>query len=438
MLNLSQRERDRLVVVRQVEEGLITVAEGARRLRLTTRHLRRVLRRFEAEGDSAVIHRGRGRASNRRLAERVRARALARGREEVFRDFGPTLLAEHLSQDPEIGPLHADTLRLWMIEAGLWRPRRRRLRHRRRRPRRAAFGELVLMDTSVHPWLESRSTEPLVLIALLDDATSRLSARFFSSDSGAANRQMLIQYLEGHGRMEALYTDRAGHFQAQWQASRRRLEDRDRALPTIRRALDALGIELILALSPQAKGRIERLFGTLQDRLIKEMRVRKISSLADANAYLEGEFVAFWNERFAVAPSVSTDAHRPLPEAVDLLSLFAETEERSIRNDFTIRYRNEQLQIERGEADPAMVGTRLTVEKRLDGTVRYRWRGRYLGLTPSLEVLAPPQPNGNGKETRPRPPSPKCSKPAPDHPWRQPFPVSRKALREQPWRQNPH
>jgi hypothetical protein len=220
----------------------------------------------------------------------LREKALGKSRQELYRDFGPTLLSEHLERDPLIGYVSPSTLRLWMIEDGLWKVKRQGKRHRTRRERRAAFGEMVLMDTSIHAWLEDRSSEEIVLIALIDDATSRLTARFFPRDTGAANRQLIVDYLQSHGRMGALYTDRAGHFKVHFRAKQRREQDQEEALTLIRRALDALDIELILALSPQAKGRVERLFKTLQDRLIKEMRVAGIASMEQANGFLQEVF----------------------------------------------------------------------------------------------------------------------------------------------------
>lgn len=416
MLTLSQIERDRLVVVRQVAEGQLTVAEGGRRLGIGKRQMRRQLRSYQALGDESVVHGLRGRPSNRRLAEGVKRTALERARDALYRDFGPTLLSEHLAREGT--SVHPSTLRLWMIADGLWEPRRRKVRHRRRRERRAALGELVLMDTSIHPWLEERSSEEIVLIALIDDATSRLYCRFFPRDTGAANRRLLIDYLAVHGRMGAVYADRATHFQVTTGQHRRQQHDLDPALTLIERALNALDIELIGALSPQAKGRVERLFGTLQDRLIKEMRVQGIASMEEANRFLEAEFIPFWNERFTVAPRETLDAHRELPEDVDLLRLFAATEERVIRNDFTFRYRNRFYQIEAHDADGAMPRTRVTIEERLDGTLRFHWRERYLMPTPLFEPSAQaeaPKPVG------PRPPRGAAANPrpvGPDHPWR--------------------
>lgn len=423
MLTLSQRERDRLVVVRQVAAGELKVVEGGRRLGIQTRHMRRLVRRFEEKGDGVVVHGLRGRPSNRRLSEELRRRALDRARDPLYRDFGPTLLSEHLERDPEIGFVHPSTLRLWMIAEGVWEPRCRKRRHRRRRERRAAFGELVLMDTSEHDWLEERGVEKLVLIALIDDATSRINCRFFPRDTGAANRQLLVDYMIRHGRMGAVYADRAAHFQANFRRKERREKDQAEALTLIRRALEALDIQLILALSPQAKGRVERLFGTLQDRLIKEMRVRGIQCMGDANRFLEAEFIPFWDERFGVEPLESVDAHRPLPEGVDLMRLFAETQQRVIGNDFTFRHLNRFYQIEAHEADGAMPKSRITIEKRLDGTLRFRWREYYLLPTP---LLGPPpkapKPTAERPST-PRPLSGAAGKPIPpDHPWRR-FPV---------------
>jgi hypothetical protein len=410
-----------LTILHQVRDGVLSAAEGARRVRLGVRHFRRLLRRFEVEGDAAVIHRGRDRPSNRRLPAAVRAAALERAREPAFHDFGPTLLAEHLSRDPTIGQLGADTLRAWMIAAGLWKPRERKLRHRRRRPRRAAVGEMVQMDTSIHRWLEDRSPEEIVLISMIDDATSRLYARFFPRDTGAANRQLIIDYLRRFGRMGALYTDQAGHFR-NTVGGRARSHAEDRAAEQtnsiIRRALDALGIELILALSPQAKGRVERLFETLQDRLIKELRLAGICSMADANRFIEEVFVPWWETRFTVAAASDVDAHRPLPPELDLDRLFAHTEQRTIARDFTIRYKLRCLQVEPAQAHPSMIGSRVTVERRLDGSLRFRWRERYLDLTDFVPVPAPApvQDKPKALDTESRTPKPK--KPAPGHPWR--------------------
>jgi homeodomain-containing protein len=418
VLKLNQTDRDRLVVLHQVWQGQLSPAEGARRTGLGPRHFRRLRRRFEQEGDAAVVHGLRGRSSNRRMSEEVREQALAKARHPLYHDFGPTLLSEHLAREgvAEVAP---STLRRWMIEEGLWKPARQGKRHRRRRERRAAFGELVLMDTSVHPWLEGRCGEEIVLIAMIDDATSRLRARFFPRDTGAANRQMIVEYLHAHGRMGSLYTDQASHFKVNWQAKKRREQDEPQALTLIRRALDALEIELILALSPQAKGRVERLFKTLQDRLVKELRVKGIATMEAANRFLDEVFLPFWEERFTVEPREAIDALRPLPKGVYLMRIFAETDERVIREDFTFRYANRHYQIEKAEAEPRMPGSTVTIEHRLDGSTRYRWRESYLEPRPLPSERNRTPPSKQVEEPASEPPrSRPVHKPAPDHPWR--------------------
>ena len=277
-MELKLRERDRLSVVRQVDEGVLSVAVGVARLGVTPRHLRRLRRRFEAEGDGVVVHGLRGRASNRALPPALRERVLEIASGPLYRGFGPTLLAEHLGVRFGLR-VSADTVRRWMQEAGLWERRRKRARHRRRRECRAVLG---------------------------------------SSASG---------YLRQHGRPLAFYADHAGHF-GQWRTAKGKRTD-----TIIARGLDQLGVEMILASSPQAKGRVERSFGTAQDRLVKEMRVEGIAGLAEANRFLAERWVPFWNERFAVEPAVSGDAHRPLPREVDLEAVFADTEGRVVAND---------------------------------------------------------------------------------------------------------
>lgn len=420
MLTLSQRDRDRRAVLRQVREGLVSARRGAELVGLTPRHFRRLRRKWELEGDRAVIHGLRGQRSNRALAPELRARVMGRVREPVFSDFGPTLLSEHLSRDPGIGDLNAHTLRGWMIAEGLWKPRRRGARHRKARPRRAAFGELIQWDSSEHAWFEDRRAGRQVLIQMHDDATNRLlMARFVPRDNGAANQQIAIDYLRRWGRPVAFYTDKAGHFgQTTRPVSDVALVERDAKLTdsVIRTALRELNVELILAHSPQAKGRVERNFATSQDRLVKELRVRGISTFEEANEFLEEAYIPFWNDRLAVEPAEPHDVHRTLRKNVDLERLFAQTLTRSIGEDFTIRYTNRRLQIAKHDARGIRPGQQVTIELRVDGSTRYRWKNRYLDLEVVAESTARrPEP----KSKAPRPAhKPTPPKPGPDHPWR--------------------
>jgi len=426
MLTLSQRERDRLAVLHQVRDRLITAQCGAERLGVTPRHFRRLRRAWERGGDAVLMHGLRGKRSNRAKPPEVRTWALMRARDPLFHDFGPTLLAEHLNRDGEApGAVEADTLRLWLIADGMWTPQRRRARHRKARPRRAHFGELTQWDSSEHAWFEERAPS-CTLIQMHDDATNKLlMASFFPKDDGVANRSIGIDYLERYGRPVAFYTDKAGHF-GQWTrpVSRIPLQEREiqRTESIIRRALAALGIELIQAHSPQAKGRIERDFGTSQDRLVKELRVAGISNIEEGNCFLEEVYIPYWNERFAVEPAEPGDAHRRLSKRVDLQRLFAETWTRTVARDFTVRFKSRRYQIPKRQARRIKPGDKLTVELRLDGSIRFRCEQRYLELEP-VEASAPAPTARSRTEVAPAPhrapkPRPLPPRPGPDHPWR--------------------
>jgi len=426
MLTLSQRERDRLAVLHQVKQGLIPACRGAAQLGMSARHFRRLRRVWEREGDAVVVHGLRGRPSNRAKPAELRAWALKRARDPLFRDFGPTLLAEHLSRDAKApGKVKAHALRLWMMEDGVWKAKPERPRHRKARPRRAAFGELIQWDSSEHAWFEDRVPGRFTLIQMHDDATNRLlMARFVPRDDGAANRRLAIDYLRRWGRPVAFYTDKAGHF-GQWTrpVSRIPLEERDikRTESIIRRALGEINVQLILAHSPQAKGRVERNFGTSQDRLVKELRVAGISTLVEGNHFLEEVYIPYWDERFAVEPTETRDAHRRLPKNTNLDALFAQTCTRTVGRDFTIRFDNRWLQIPKSQARGIRPGHKLTVESLLDGSTHYRFANRYLAL--ERVAAADPTPAKNGAQanaTATPGPKPRSlpPRPAPDHPWR--------------------
>ena len=382
---MSQRELDRGYVFRQVEDEVMTVVQGAEMVGVTPRHFRRAYRIWQREGDEALAHGLRGRPSNHAKAPTFKAWVLEKAQEPLYFDFGPTLLAEHLSAHPEApGKVYASTLRLWMMEAGLWKARSRKAKHRKARPRRAALGELIQWDSSDHEWFEDRLPGRWILIKMHDDATNRLlMARFVPRDNGPANRQLVIDYLRRWGRPVAFYTDKAGHF-GQWTrpVSKIPLQEREakRTLSIIRGALKELNVQLIQAHSPQAKGRIERDFRTDQDRLIKEMRLRGISTLEEANRYLEEEYAAYWNDRFTVEPSVAKNMHRKLPKRANLEALFSETLTRTVTNDFTIRYNNRRWQIPKSQARGIRPGHKITIELHLDDSINFRFNRRYLDL----------------------------------------------------------
>ena len=408
VLALNQRDRDRLKELHAVVRGQQQVGEASRHLGLSPRQVRRLVRRLRREGDRGVIHRLRGRPSNRRISEQVRERALALLAREEYRDFAPTLAAEHLER---IGiGVSRETVRSWQTEAGLWKPGRQKIEAvhvwRQRRP---AFGELVLMDTSDHDWLEGRGPR-LYLVAMIDDATSRLWGRFVESDSTAENLRTLRGWLERYGRPLALYTDKNTIFQTPRSAE---LVDRyGPAPPTdFGAACEELRIEWIPAHSPQAKGRVERLFDTLQDRLVKEMRIAAVASVEQADRFFREQFLPFWNERFTVAPRSSRDAHRPLG-TLRLDSVLCHRFQRKVSTDYTLRLNGQRWLIPRAHVRPGLRHSRVLIEQRLDGSSWVRHRGRHLPLRPA----PPPAASPSGL----RPPGPAAKPKLPKKPWHPP------------------
>jgi transposase len=429
-IELSQKERDRLKVLHEVQQGHLKQVAASLRLGLSTRQIRRVLGRLQEEGDRGLIHRSRGRPSNRKIPTVQQERIISEVRRQ-YADFGPTLAAEKLAAQGL--PISRETLRQWMSQAGLWKPRRQRLKAVHVwRPRRAAFGELVMMDTSPFAWLEERGPQ-LRLIALIDDATSRIWGRFAEHDSTLENLRTLEGWLRRHGRPVALYTDKNSLFVT---TRPTRLEEQLAGEPPrtqFGRALKELRVEWIAAHSPQAKGRIENLFGTLQDRLVKEMRLAQIHTLAGANRFLAEVFVPFWEERFAVAPGQAQDAHRPLGREHRLEQILSVRERRCVGSDYTVHWRGQVWAIPRAEARPRVRRARIEVEQRLDGSLWVRFRGDYLSLRPCPAAtrcsttpfgLRPPgvvehrkRQDKNQSKTLTK----KKYIPPPDHPWRRTF-----------------
>lgn len=395
---MSQEERDRLHWLKLARDGKITQRQAAERMRVTARWVRKLLRKLKRKGDRALVHGLRKRPSNRKIAEAVRKRAIELVRTE-YQDFGPTLAAEYLGESHGI-EVSKETLRKWMIEAQLWRAKRAKLSEVHVwRPRRDCFGELVQWDTSEHDWLEGRGPK-LYLVAMVDDATSRAVARFVEHDTTAENMRLLGRWLERFGRPLECYTDKASLFHINPPLHHNKHLDEAPPLTQIGRALQELGVGWIAAHSAQAKGRIERFFGTAQDRLVKGLRKAGASSLQAANEYLEGVYLPLWNRRFTVEPAHGSDAHRPLLGHHHLGAILSQVEEREIANDYTFRFDSERYQILKRSIVPRMRGSRIRVEVRLDGSMAARWEGRYVEIAPCA-VRAPAQPRRAQQPRRP-------------------------------------
>jgi transposase len=394
---MSQQERDRLHWLKQAEGKQITQAQAAERMGVSERWVRELLRRKKQEGDRVVVHRLRGRSSNRKLPERMRKRVLALIGKQ-YSDFGPTLIAEYLASEQGI-EVGKETVRKWMIGAGLWRARRARVSQVHSwRARRESAGELLQWDTSVHAWLEDRGPAQMYLVGMIDDATNRLHAQFVEADTTEQNMQVLKRYLELYGRPQAVYTDKAGMFQPTLAPGWKNEEPGPKTETQIGRALRELGIEWIAAHSPQAKGRIERCFGTLQDRLVKALRRAGVRTLEQANRYLEEVFLPYWNQRFVRTPARAADGHRGL-ERVDVASILSWAENRQVANDYTVQWRGSKWQIPRTLIRPGLRGSKVRVEQRLDGSMMGRIDGQSVALQLCLEESIPPRPR---RPARPR------------------------------------
>ena len=393
---MSQKERDRLKLLHEANQRHITQKGAAGQMGVSERWVRKLLARMRQEGDRAVIHRLRGRRSNRKIPEPLRKKAVELVRKE-YGDFGPTLASEYLAERHGVR-VSRETLRGWMMGAQLWKPRRARIEPVHTwRPRRAQSGELVQWDTSEHDWLEGRG-EKLYLIALVDDATSRAVARFVRHDSTPENLRLLGNYLRRWGRPLAFYTDKASLFKTSRPQQRDEQLQGALAKTQIGRALEELGIEWIPAHSPQAKGRVERFFGTAQDRLVKGLRKAGVDTLEAAQQYLERVYLPLWNRRFTVAAANPTDAHRPLGPAHDLAAILSQVDSRVVSPDYTVQVHRRRYQIAREAVRAGLRGARVRVEQRWDGTVAVRFREHYVPVRECL--VGPSQPTPQQRERK--------------------------------------
>ena len=342
IIRMSLREVKRLKVIQEVIEKQVTQRVAASMIGLSERQVRRLVRVVGEEGERGVIHRLRGRSSNRKIPAEVKAKALMlyRGR---YTGFGPTLASEKLGELDGI-KLSDETLRKWLMAVGLWQRRRKRSKHRQWRQRKECFGEMVQMDGSHHNWLEHRGPE-LVLMAYIDDATNNVFARFYDYEGTIPAMDSFKCYARKYGLPISIYLDRHTTYKSNKKLTEWEEFEKIEPLSQFERALEELGVEVIHAYSPQAKGRVERLFGVLQDRLIKEMRLRGIKTKESANEFLR-EYLPKFNQRFKVCPANGTDVHVKLPRHFNLDKYLCIKTERTVRNDNTIAHNGRLYQIE--------------------------------------------------------------------------------------------
>jgi transposase len=397
-------------VLSQVQAGNLTLTKAAELLGLGYRQARRIWKRYQGSGDAGLVHGLRGQRSNRRSDAKLRKKVLARYVKE-YGDYGPTLAAECLEEEGLSVPVQ--TLRGWLVAEGLWSKQRRTKPHRRRRTRKEQWGELVQMDGSHHDWFEGRRAAA-VLMVMIDDATGRTYARFFEEETQAAAFEMLQRYAAKPGLPRSLYVDRAGIYRSDREPTSAEIIAEKEPQTQFGRAMETLGVRLILANSPQAKGRVERMNGTLQDRLVKALRRHRISDLASANRYLEEKFLEPFNAKFEVAPAQAGDLHRAVPSELDLMQVLAVQEDRVVQNDWTVRWHNAYLQLPReSQVQP---GERVVVCEQIDGRVRVFVGDRE--LTWGSVRTQPSRPRKPAPRRRGPTKSSQGLKPGENHPWR--------------------
>lgn len=406
---LNSKERGRRAMFEEVRAGRLSVAAAARALGLSYRHARRLYGAFVAQGEGALAHKGRGRCSNRGQGPAVKAAVLARYAER-YEGFGATLAAEKLALDG--WRVDHETLRRWLLAAGLLTRRRRWVPHRSRRPRRAAFGELVQLDGSHHAWF-GPGYPPACLMNAVDDASSTTYGLMATGETTEVAMQLLMRWIRRYGVPQALYTDQKNIFIATREPTREEQLAGITPLTPFGQACARLGIAIIGAHSPQAKGRVERSHAVYQDRFVKELALQGRTTIPQANALLE-TFCDELNARFAIDPATLPDAHRPLAPGVKLDDVFCYEDTRVLANDFTVSYQGRILQILASNRPRPKPRERLVVRRWLDGSLHLYYHDAPLAFEELPVRPRPPAP----PPKPPAPPKARAPKPAPDHPWR--------------------
>lgn len=419
LLPMSKREINRYEIIKRLLRKEINSSEAARLLQLTTRHVRRLKNRVRQLGAAGLIHRARGKKGNRALPDTERAKIICLLRERYI-GFKPTFAGEQLAARHQI---HRDpkTIRQIMIDEKLWKPKSRhaQITHRQWRERKAHYGEMEQFDGSYEHWFEDRAPK-CCLLAAVDDATGTITRAQFVADEGVLPVfAFWKEYVQEQGKPHSIYLDKLSTYKLSDDLAK---ENHD-ALSQFERAMMDLGIKPISANSPQAKGRIERLFGTLQDRLIKELRLANICTIASANRFLANDFIPRFNKRFGVAPCSAANLHTPLSarERANLDSTFSRHIPRTVRNDFTVSYQKQWYQLTNQQPVTVCKKDRIIVEEQLSGEIKIRHKGRYLAYE-LIPKGAPkrPAPSWVLAAVAPRPTPPRLPvRPAPDHPWRQ-------------------
>ncbi len=407
---MSQKERVRLAVMKQVQVQELGLREAAEILGLSYRQTKRVWRRYRLAGDAGLVHGSRGRPGQRAKPAQLKARILARYQQR-YPDFGPTLAAEYLAREGMV--VDHETLRRWLLAQGQPMRRRRRQRHRQWRERKPCFGAMVQLDGSHHDWFEGRAAK-CVLMVMVDDATSRVWAQFFAEETTRASYDMLEGWVRRWGLPQSLYVDRDSIYRCEGLGSIAEQMAGKEPQTQFGRAMEQLGVKLILANSPQAKGRVERMNGTLQDRLVKALRLAGISEMAKANQYLANEYLPGFNRRFEVEPRSGADVHRGIPRTLD--QVLSWEEQRVVQRDWTVVCGGRWYQLERQHEPLSLAGKKVIVRTLRDGTVQLESQGLKLRWR-----MLPERPERMPVKTVKAQSKVGSAKPAANHPWRRPL-----------------
>lgn len=404
---MSRKERRRLTVLVRVKGGELTLRAAAEALEVSYRQAKRIWKRYCAAGDAGLVHRSRGRAGSRRIEEKQR-QAILKLFESKYRDFGPTLAAEYLARKNQVRVNH-ETLRRWLIKRQLWAVKRRRQKHRQWRERRACLGEMVQIDGSHHDWFEGRRARA-VLMVMIDDATGRVWARFSEEETTEASYDLFERWGKRWGLPLSLYADRDSIYECMREPTVAEQVAGIEPKTQFGRAMERLDVKIIPAYSPQAKGRVERCNGTLQDRLVKALRVAGICDLAHANEFLEREFLPEFNERFAVEPAQPADLHRKAPR--DLPQILCWENPRTVRKDWTVAWHNRWFQIEPEHENLSLAGREIIVRALRSGEIQLLYKDQKLRWK---ELKSRPE---RAVELPRRVGRTRLIVPEPDHPWR--------------------
>lgn len=415
-LSMSVKERLRLDTFSRVKRGELSVSKAAILLQVSLRQGRRLWKRFQEKGDAGLVHGLRGRtgvAANRTSGQRESALALYR---KHYMEFGASLASEYLAEDHGVS-VGRVTLWRWLDDAKLGGRTRRAARHRCRRERRPCVGEMVQMDGSTHDWFEGRGPrkEPCVLFVMVDDATNRVHMRFYESENTASAFDLLGRYVRAHGLPASLYVDKDSIYRVNDGLAQEKARQSGRKLLTqFGRAMKELGVSMIFADSPQAKGRVERMHGTQQDRLVKAMRVAKISDIASANVFLEEKYLKAFNAKFAKKAAEKTDVHRRVPRGVDLADVLCVREERVVGLDWCVSYSGRVLQIDKAHERLSLARRKVAVVERADGTLKVMYGEKVLKWAEASSRPASEAPKRKSLSDR------TPWRPGPGHPWRSP------------------